>query len=142
MLKTCGQMAGVDSSWPCFVTSLQVETGMTYDRDQIRKWLLLGGSKCPLTGVQLVTRKVGSHQLGVSCSCAEPCLLLCDKAPPTILAGNILKGVVCLKEACSRILFVTGMLHQCQCVFLLQAGDLTQSPEAPHRAMGRFRRNS
>ena len=46
---------------------------MTYDRDQIRKWLLLGGSKCPLTGVQLVTRKVGSHRLGLSCSRAEPC---------------------------------------------------------------------
>ena len=46
---------------------------MTYDRDQIRKWLLLGGSKCPLTGVQLVTRKVGDHCLRLSCSRAEPC---------------------------------------------------------------------
>ena len=63
----------IKSSRPWLFISSQVETGMTYDRDQIRKWLLLGGSKCPLTGVQLVTRKVGSHWLGVSCSRAEPC---------------------------------------------------------------------
>ncbi len=31
---------------------------MTYDRHNIRKWLLLGGSTCPLTGVKLITRKV------------------------------------------------------------------------------------
>ena len=42
-------------SHPCY---LQVETGMTYDRHNIRKWLLLGGSTCPLTGVKLITRKV------------------------------------------------------------------------------------
>lgn len=33
---------------------------MTYDRHNIRKWLLLGGSTCPLTGVKLVTRKVSA----------------------------------------------------------------------------------
>ena len=46
------------SSWPSDTGMPQVETGMMYDRHNIRKWLLLGGSTCPLTGVKLVTRKV------------------------------------------------------------------------------------
>ena len=79
----------------CFTNVFsQVETGMTYDRDQIRKWLLLGGSKCPLTGVQLVTRKVGSHRLKLSCSRAERAKLTrqcitCDIRRPCLEGSGV-----------------------------------------------------
>lgn len=39
----------------------QAETGMTYERAAIRKWFLLGGDTCPLTGLRLTTTKVWSH---------------------------------------------------------------------------------
>lgn len=65
---------------------------MTYDRDQIRKWLLLGGSKCPLTGVQLVTRKVGRHWLGALLQPRRAMQSFHNNAP--ISAGHALKGVV------------------------------------------------
>lgn len=54
------------STWPSDRCLLQVETGMMYDRRNIRKWLLLGGSTCPLTGVKLITRKVRSGALACS----------------------------------------------------------------------------
>jgi hypothetical protein len=31
---------------------------MTYERSAIRKWFMLGGNTCPLTGVRLTTTKV------------------------------------------------------------------------------------
>ena len=49
---------------------------MTYDRHNIRKWLLLGGSTCPLTGVKLITRKVGHSTPNCKIvSCCHSCLV-------------------------------------------------------------------
>lgn len=44
---------------------------MTYDRHNIRKWLLLGGSTCPLTGVKLISRKV--HMFNAHATCIDVC---------------------------------------------------------------------
>ena len=45
----------VAHSAPC---GAQAETGMTYDGAAIRKWFLLGGDTCPLTGLRVTTTKV------------------------------------------------------------------------------------